>query len=113
MIKLNSQFNTTASRIKLALDHRLPLALVGCACVGSLFLPGTSAVAEGFRNPPPGTFDLGRAGGRIAQVDDSSAVQNNPANLVDLASPEFQFTPSIVYIGVDYTSPSGQKGNTE
>jgi long-chain fatty acid transport protein len=71
-----------------------------------------SAHAEGFRNPPPGTFDLARAGGRIAQVDDSSAVQHNPANVVELSAPEFLFTPSIVYIGVDYESPSGEKGNT-
>jgi len=41
------------------------------------FLSAAMLNAEGFRNPPPGTFDLGRAGGRIAQVDDSSAVQQN------------------------------------
>src|SRR5580692_6111614 len=63
---------------------------------------------EGFRNPPPGTFDLGRAGGRIAQVDDSSAVQQNPANLTDLTNTELQVTPSIVYIGVDFKSAGGQ-----
>jgi long-chain fatty acid transport protein len=64
--------------------------------------------AEGFRNPPPGTFDLGRAGGRIAQVDDSSAVQQNPANLVDLSAAQLQFTPSLVYISAEFTSPTGQ-----
>ena len=61
---------------------------------------------EGFRNPPSGTFDLGRAGGRIAQVDDSSAVQQNPANLVGLTNTDIQFTPSVVYIGVNYQSPT-------
>ena len=55
-------------------------------CLGSLLtaivlFSATVAYSEGFRNPPPGTFNLGRAGGRIAQVDDSSAVQQNPANL--------------------------------
>jgi long-chain fatty acid transport protein len=68
--------------------------------------------AEGFRNPPPGTFDLGRAGGRIAQVDDSSAVQQNPANLVDVTNREFQLTPSVVYIGVDYHAQSGESAST-
>lgn len=68
---------------------------------------------EGFRNPPPGAFNLGRAGGRIAHVDDSSAVAQNPANLVDLEKPEVQFTPSVVYIKVDYESPSGDKASTE
>jgi len=70
------------------------------------------AGAEGFRNPPPGTFDLGRAGGRIAQVDDASAVQQNPANITDLLNPEFQFTPSIVYIHINYRSPSGDETAT-
>lgn len=76
-------------------------------------LAARSARAEGFRNPPPGAFNLGRAGGRIAQVDDSSAVGQNPANLVDLTAPEVQFTPSIVYIKVDYKSPSGQTASTD
>jgi long-chain fatty acid transport protein len=69
--------------------------------------------AEGFRNPPPGTFNLGRAGGRIAQIDDSSAVQQNPANLVEIARPEAQLTPTIVYIKADFTSTNGQKASTE
>jgi len=63
--------------------------------------------SEGLRNPPPGAFNLGRAGGRIAQVDDSSAVTQNPANLMDVKEREFQFTPSIVYMSVDFDSPSG------
>jgi len=81
------------------------LALV---LIGSTALLNQSIEAEGFRNPPPGAFDLGRAGGRIAQVDDASAAAHNPANLVDLDSPEIQFSPSIVYISADYTSPTGQ-----
>jgi long-chain fatty acid transport protein len=68
--------------------------------------------AEGFRNPPPGAFDLGRAGGRIAQVDDSSAVQQNPANLVDVTNMQLQLTPTIVYISADFHSPSGQSAST-
>jgi len=71
------------------------------------------AFGEGFRTSPPGTFDLGRAGGRIAQVDDSSAVQQNPANLVDLPDAQFQFTPSIIYLEADYKSASGQAAKTE
>ena len=71
------------------------------------------AWGEGFRNPPPGAFDLGRAGGRFAQVDDSSAVWNNPANLVDLAAPEAQFTPSVVYFDIQYDSPTGSSTSTE
>ena len=71
-----------------------------------------SAHAEGFRNPPAGAANLGRAGGRIAHVDDASAIAQNPANLVDLQSPEFQFAPSAVYIKVDYQSPGGVTATT-
>ena len=81
--------------------------------LGTLAIGLLPASAEGFRNPPPGTFDLGRAGGRIAQVDDASAVQQNPANLPDLLNPEFQFTPSIVYIHVNYRSSSGEVASTK
>src|SRR5947209_7062117 len=68
--------------------------------------------SEGFRNPPPGAFNLGRAGGRIAQVDDASAATQNPANLMDVTNRQFQFTPSVIYISVDYDSPSGGSAHT-
>src|ERR1700709_2018862 len=67
---------------------------------------------EGFRNPPPGAFSLGRAGGRIAQVDDSSAVQQNPANLVDLTNIQAQLAPTVVYISAEFTSPNGQSASS-
>jgi long-chain fatty acid transport protein len=76
-----------------------------------ILVPGRN-FAEGFRNPPPGSFNLGRAGGRIAHIDDSSAITQNPANLVDVAKPEFQFTPTVVYYRVNYDSPSGQSART-
>jgi long-chain fatty acid transport protein len=75
-------------------------------------LSAASLHAEGFRNPPPGAFNLGRAGGRIAQVDDSSAVQQNPANLVDVTNAQAQITPSIIYIKANFNSPLGQSGST-
>jgi len=80
--------------------------------IGLLFMPPL-VNAEGFRNPPPGAFSLGRSGGRIAQIDDSSAVTQNPANLIDLTGTEFQLTPSIVRIGAEFKSPNGQKADTE
>ena len=88
----------------------LPLAMVIVGVFLSVTLP---CGAEGFRNPPPGAFNLGRAGGRVAQVDDSSAVQDNPANLADIPLTDLQFTPTIVDIRTDFTSPSGQTGNTK
>jgi long-chain fatty acid transport protein len=74
-----------------------------------------SAMGEGFRNPTIGTFGLGRSGGRIAQVDDSTAVQQNPANLVNLTNAEAQLTPSVVYISADFESAAapGQSASTK
>ena len=73
---------------------------------------GYTARGEGFRNATIGTYGLGRSGGRIAQVDDSSAVQHNPANLVDLTNTEAQLAPSVIYINVNYQSPFGQTAST-
>jgi len=82
-------------------------------CAALAAAGAVSAVkGEGFRNATMGTFGLGRSGGRIAQVDDASAVQHNPANLVNVTNAEAQFAPSAIYINVDYESPSGQKAST-
>jgi len=86
--------------------------LLVAALASVTLLPPNRCPAEGFRNPPPGTFDLGRAGGRIAEVDDSSAVQQNPANLVDLPTAQLQFTPSVVYISADFDSVTGQSASS-
>ena len=66
-----------------------------------------TANADGFRLSPPGAFNLGRAGGRIAQVDDASAVVQNPANMMDLPAAEMAFSPSIIYAAVEYESALG------
>jgi long-chain fatty acid transport protein len=66
-----------------------------------------SAQGEGFRNSPPGTFNLGRAGGRFAHVQDASAVTQNPANLMDLEDLEVLISPSVVSYSVDFSSAAG------
>ena len=73
---------------------------------------GATAHAEGFRNPPEGAFGLERSGGRIAQVDDASAVANNPANLIDLQKMMFSFDPEAVYISTRFESGTGTVGQT-
>ncbi len=76
--------------------------------MGALSVISTATVrGEGFRDATIGAFDLGRSGGRIAQVDDATAVQNNPANLVDVTNIVAELDPSILYINVDYKSPNG------
>lgn len=104
--------NTIAGRhrggLLAGISGRLCAALIaGTVMLLPLHLPG-----EGFRNPPAGAFGLGRAGGRVAQIDDSSAAQHNPANLVDVPATELQLAPNIVYISVDYRSPTGEKSHT-
>ncbi|MEW6159619.1 MAG: outer membrane protein transport protein [Verrucomicrobiota bacterium] len=81
-----------------------------CAIVAGLMI--WSARAEGFRNPPPGAFSLGRAGGRIAHIDDASAVTHNPANIVDLAGPQFSVSPSLVYIHIERQATTGTREET-
>ena len=65
--------------------------------------------AEGMRDATTGAFDLGRSGGRIAQVDDATAIQNNPANLVDVTNALVELDPSVIYINVNYKSPDGSQ----
>ena len=74
---------------------------------------GALLQAEGLRSIVPGAFGLDRAGGRFAQVEDSSAVWHNPANLVFLTNAEVQLTPSVVYLQVDYSGASGVETSTE
>jgi len=85
--------------------HRQLLPFAGVAALATL---AGSAYAEGFRNQTIGASDLGRSGGRIAQIDDATAVQHNPANLTDITNVEAQVAVSVVYYNVDFQSPFGQ-----
>lgn len=71
--------------------------------------------AEGFRNPPIGAFALGRAGGRLAHIDDSSAIAHNPANLLDVAHAEVQLAPTFADLQWEFDSSiaPGQSASTE
>jgi long-chain fatty acid transport protein len=84
-------------------NHTAIHLILSSAFVLSL-LPRTDA--DGYRLSPPGTFDLGRAGGRIAQVDDSSSVVQNPANMTDLTNAEAQFAPGVIYFNANFQSSS-------
>ncbi len=79
-----------------------------------VFLLPLRTHAEGYRLSPPGAFDLGRAGGRIAQVDDSSAVVQNPANMTDLTNAQIQIAPSVIYFSAHFDSSAapGQSAET-
>ena len=73
----------------------------------TLAVTAAGAQAEGFRNSTIGASDLGYSGGRIAEVDDATAVQNNPANLMSITNLQLMLTPSVIYIDIDYKSTAG------
>jgi long-chain fatty acid transport protein len=95
-------FNTQVKQNSIAITQLIGLVALTTMPVGG----------EGFRNPPPGAFGLARAGGRIAQVDDASAVTHNPANLMDLKSPEAMVAPSFVAIMAEFSGPGGAYSKT-
>ncbi|MDG1855903.1 MAG: outer membrane protein transport protein [Verrucomicrobiota bacterium] len=72
-----------------------------------------NSLAEGFRNPTSGAINLGRSGGRIAHVDNASAITQNPANLMDLKRPEVTVSFNPVYISVEHQNASGATAETE
>ena len=76
-------------------------------------LAAADGFGEGFRNPPPGSFSLARAGGRRAQIDTPDAAYHNPANVVDLAGVGVEVSPTFVYLKVEHeNSPTGQRAET-
>ena len=73
----------------------------------------SQAFGEGFRNPPPGSFSLARAGGRRAQIDTPDAAYHNPANVVDIPGITAEFSPSFVYLKVEHENAlTGQRAET-
>ena len=87
---------------------KLTLALAVIAIANS-----PNSFAEGFRNPTSGAINLGRSGGRIAHVDNASAITQNPANLMDLQRPEVTVSFNPVYISVEHDNVSGATAETE
>ena len=71
------------------------------------------ALANGFRNPPEGANALGRAGGKIATIDDASAVTHNPANLMDLTNATALAALTIARSKTEFTSPLGPTAETD
>ena len=63
--------------------------------------------ADGFRNPPEGAAQMGRAGVRLTRGDDPTTITHNPANLMDLESAAAVAPLTVAYTKVQYTSPMG------
>tara|TARA_R100000027_G_scaffold7932_4_gene6005 strand:+ start:34096 stop:35373 length:1278 start_codon:yes stop_codon:yes gene_type:complete len=69
--------------------------------------------AEGFRNAAPGAYALGQSGGRLAFIDDASAVTENPANLADFEKTEVLLAPAFVYFTNEVEYSNGQKAKSD
>lgn len=83
-------------------------------CVVTIALIGaTSASADGMRNPPEGMTALGKIGGKIAYIDDASAVTHNPANLTDLTNASAIASVTIGYGKKEFTDQLGQKTESD
>ncbi|MCE9612987.1 MAG: outer membrane protein transport protein [Lentisphaerae bacterium] len=69
--------------------------------------------ANGFRNPPDGAANLGRAGAKTAFVDDASAVSINPANLATLGKSQVQAGVTFVDSDTKNTGPDGRSSDAD
>jgi len=94
-----------------ALTRVFPGALVAPVAITAVLAP-SPAPAEGFRSPTTGAAGLASTGGRIAFIDDASAVFHNPANLLELPRWEAAAEPTIVHHSVRYESPAGATHET-
>ena len=77
--------------------------IVNMVVVGCLLT--ATAGADGFRNPPEGGANMGRAGVRLTDADDATAIAHNPANLADLDESSAVVGATFAYSETSYTSP--------
>jgi long-chain fatty acid transport protein len=82
-------------------------------CVAILVLVAQQVYATGFRNPPDSASALGRDGGKIAHIDDASAVTHNPANLTDIKETQILAPLTLIYSKAEFDSPAGSAETRE
>lgn len=76
-------------------------------------LTAAGAMGDGLRNPPDGAFSVSRFGGKIAQVDDVSAVEINPANIMGIDAPTYEASLTLSYGKKEFEDLTGAKAETE
>lgn len=86
---------------------------IGLFTGGVCLLLAGATFGDGFRNPPEGGAALGRAGVRLTQGDDATAVTHNPANLLDLKERTVMGAATIAFTETDYTSPMGARKTSD
>ena len=90
--------------------NRVTVTALVCGAIVLFAFPALQA--EGLRNPPPGAFALSRLGGKLAHVDDATAVFVNPANLLDLDSKSILIAPALIHIDRDVDADWGGSAGT-
>jgi len=92
--------------------NRFTLTIVAtCLLLAGLF--PLDAGANGFRNPPDGAAAAAMDGGKIAFIDDPTAVTHNPANLADADKAAVAAPLTILYSWSEFDSPLGASDETE
>lgn len=75
--------------------------------LGLLAATSGTAMADGYRNPPPTAESIGKSGVNMVFVDDASAISLNPANLAGLESSSFVSALTLAHTESTYHGPAG------
>ncbi|MFN4226587.1 MAG: OmpP1/FadL family transporter [Candidatus Ratteibacteria bacterium] len=67
--------------------------------------------SQAFKNPPESCSALSQSGAFVAQSDDASAVNFNPAGLIQIKNGEFIFGLNFPYTKTEYTYSGGKEEN--
>ncbi len=70
----------------------------------------TLLFCQAFKNPPESSSALSQAGAFVAQSNDASAINFNPAGLIQIEGGEFMFGFNFPYVKTDYIYSSGKEG---
>ena len=65
----------------------------------------STVFAQGLKAPVEGPNALGRFGGKIAWIDDASAVSINPANITEMAEPTYYEAITVMYFERTFAPP--------
>lgn len=85
----------------------------GSAAFGLAFVLGGSALADGYRNPPPTAEGIGKSGANSVFVDDASAISYNPANLAFQSNKSAVVSATFAKTDNSYYNPLNPAGSVD
>lgn len=92
--------------------NRRPKSSIVLTITVLLLITGMASFGNGFRNPPPGAPALGMTGGKVAFIDDPSAVSINPANMALLDESGLMASLTLVRSRAEFTDLMGNSVKT-